>query len=304
VIRTMGGGRQNGEIPCAVAVRGDGWVRVVARPGTTAGVMTPHGERPLASPGTGTWADETVGAPLAVVLARVPAPGFAPDPPRPTAPELPLLRGVVLADAVTWWMGTGGPAHGEDPAPVRLPEAVTVDLPGPGTDPVRAGARGPDGQVALAPGPAVRRGRRAAESPWAAPRPRGPADRRSPEQGTARGTLTFSTGQTVAVGRTVRIGRAPSAHRVPPDRLPLPLRVGADSPVISRNHVEVRWQDGQTVAVDLRSRNGTVVASPGCAPRALEPERPFPLRPGAVVSLSPEVSFVYREAGRRSGEDG
>ncbi|MDQ1292566.1 MAG: hypothetical protein QG608_446 [Actinomycetota bacterium] len=265
----MGGGRPNGEVPCAVAVRGDDWVRVVARPGTTAGVMTPAGERLLAAPGSGTWADETVGAPLAVVLARAPAPGFAPDPPRATTPELPLLRGVVLADAVTWWMGSAGPAHHRPPEHHRPLEL-----------------------------------HRPLEHHRSSDHHRSSEHRRPAGQGTARGTLTFSTGQTVPVCGTVRIGRAPSAHRVPLDRLPLPLRVGADSPVISRNHVEVRWQDGQTVAVDLRSRNGTVVALPGCTPRSLEPERPFPLRSGAVVSLSPEVSFVYREPGLRDGQDG
>jgi len=305
-VRAVGGGRPDGDPPCAVAVLMDGRVRVLVRPGATAGVLTSRGERLLAAPGTGSWADETVPAPLAVILARAPAPGFAPDPPRPAAPELPLLHGVVLADAVTWWVAPGGGAHGNGrPASVRLPEPAPVRLPGclsgrPWTAAARPALPVPAQAV---PGPMSRRARRAAENAGdagraAAGRNRVPAPPAPGPGGQAWGTLTFSTGQTVPLSeRTVRIGRAPSAHRVRLDGLPLPLRVGADNPVISRNHVEVRWQDGQMVAVDLRSRNGTVVELPGCTPRTLEPERPFPLRSGAVVSLSPEVSFVFREPG-------
>jgi hypothetical protein len=110
------------------------------------------------------------------------------------------------------------------------------------------------------------------------------------------GYLHFASGQVVALDRPVVLGRAPSAESL--DRPGRPRRVQIDNvdPDISRNHVEVRFEGDYAFIVDLNSANGTIVTIPGQAPQHLEPEEPFPLVVGSVVTLSEEISFRYQAA--------
>lgn len=107
------------------------------------------------------------------------------------------------------------------------------------------------------------------------------------------GVLRFSTGQVVPLDQPVLVGRAPTVERSPGTELPVPVRIQDRGEDLSRNHVEIRIEGWQAFAVDLNSRNGTVVMVPGRKPQALDPLAPFPLPPGARVALSDQVSFSY-----------
>ncbi|GAA0726378.1 FHA domain-containing protein [Dactylosporangium roseum] len=111
------------------------------------------------------------------------------------------------------------------------------------------------------------------------------------------GVLRLPGGETVPLDRRIILGRAPGA---PDPGLPDPAHhVTVTSPDngISRRHVEIRVEGWDVIAVDLGSRNGTIVQQPGERPVELPARGSQTLRPGAAVVLTDQVSIRYELTG-------
>lgn len=106
------------------------------------------------------------------------------------------------------------------------------------------------------------------------------------------GRVICSTGETLELSGPVVIGRAPRAARFQgtevPRLLPLP------HPHISANHVALRIEDWNLLAVDLGSTNGTFLRRNNEPPFRL-PERPYLLVPGDIVDLGHGVQLRFEE---------
>jgi pSer/pThr/pTyr-binding forkhead associated (FHA) protein len=109
--------------------------------------------------------------------------------------------------------------------------------------------------------------------------------------------LRLSTGDRVSLDRGVLLGRSPRvAEDLSPQERPHQVRLPSPENDISRNHVEVVLDGWQVLVRDLGSTNGTLVTLPGMQPVQLSPHDLHVIEPGTVVTLSPEVFFVF-EAG-------
>jgi len=262
---------------------------VVAASGTATSAA-PAGKPPTVVPAPIPVAPSTPLARVVRLAPAVPPPPAPPPPPaRPARPPTPVSR----ADDSEWsvWAldeagGLGSGADGEDDViePVELPKRVTVD---PRHDPLPLL---PEAQP---------------ESPYEAPSPSvenaplvdsAQAGRILKAVDTAVGYLHFSTGQVVPVDRPVVIGRAPSVDRMQRADSARAVKIDNQDGDISRNHVEVRLEDGRVLVVDLGSSNGTVVTIPGRVAQRLAPQEPFLLLPGSIVALSDDVYFRYQVA--------
>ncbi|HEY5334794.1 MAG TPA: FHA domain-containing protein [Mycobacteriales bacterium] len=122
----------------------------------------------------------------------------------------------------------------------------------------------------------------------APPRPAG-----SPPSAPVRaghGVLRISNGDEVVLDRGAVLGRSPEWHGS--DERHLVTVVGQFGDV-SRSHVSVSL-DGDRVRVeDLGSTNGTLVTQPGAPQHLLQVGVAETLEPGAVVTLSRDVSFSW-----------
>lgn len=124
--------------------------------------------------------------------------------------------------------------------------------------------------------------------PSAPPRPVGPPP--SAPVAADHGVLRISTGEAIVLDRGAVLGRSPEWHG--PDQRHLVTVVGSFGDV-SRSHVGVSL-DGEGVRVeDLGSTNGTLVSQPGAGQHLLQVGVAERLEPGAVVTLSRDVSFTY-----------
>ncbi|WP_026424754.1 FHA domain-containing protein [Actinokineospora inagensis] len=110
------------------------------------------------------------------------------------------------------------------------------------------------------------------------------------------GALRLSSGDLVQLDRGVLLGRAPDVGSDQSVR-PHVVRLRSPDGDISRNHVEIRLLGWQVFAVDLGSRNGTVVAPPADLPFDLVAYQPVEIVPGTVVSLADDTSFVFEVVG-------
>jgi len=86
---------------------------------------------------------------------------------------------------------------------------------------------------------------------------------------------------------TIVIGRAPTP--IPGEACQV-LRVPSPERSISRNHVVLRIVDGDVVALDLGSSNGTRLSGPGRSPVDVSAVRPIPVRHGDVLDLGEGVT--------------
>jgi pSer/pThr/pTyr-binding forkhead associated (FHA) protein len=107
------------------------------------------------------------------------------------------------------------------------------------------------------------------------------------------GVFRFSSGQTVKVVQPLFVGRSPKVTGQVAGEFPELVTVPSPDHDVSRVHLEVRIEGWRLLAIDSGSTNGTVVTLPGRAPQRLRAGDPFPLSPGAHVSLGGEVTFEY-----------
>jgi hypothetical protein len=106
------------------------------------------------------------------------------------------------------------------------------------------------------------------------------------------GVLRFTDGQKVRLERPLLIGRNPKLEGRLRSEMPqlLKLDVGQG---LSRTHAIVRLEGWQVLLEDLNSANGTVVSSPGVAPRRLHAGEPALLEYGAEMDFGGEISATY-----------
>ncbi|MDQ2587287.1 FHA domain-containing protein [Saccharothrix yanglingensis] len=103
------------------------------------------------------------------------------------------------------------------------------------------------------------------------------------------GVLRLSTGGLVTLDRGVVLGRDPQAG----PRGSHAIRLAVQGNDISRNHVEVRLDGWDVHVVDLGSKNGTSVITPGWPAQELAALIPHPLPPGSRVVLGENTFFTY-----------
>ncbi|MET7401867.1 FHA domain-containing protein [Dactylosporangium sp. NPDC005572] len=111
------------------------------------------------------------------------------------------------------------------------------------------------------------------------------------------GQLRLPSGDTVPLDRAVILGRAPGLPDPEEPVLRRHVTVTSANNGISRRHVEIQVDGWDVVAVDLGSRNGTVIQQPGERPVPLPAGGSQTLRPGAAVVLTDEVSVRYEVTG-------
>ncbi|WP_238011032.1 FHA domain-containing protein [Dactylosporangium sp. AC04546] len=111
------------------------------------------------------------------------------------------------------------------------------------------------------------------------------------------GHLRLPSGDTVPLDRAIILGRAPGLPDPDEPILRRHVTVTSANNGISRRHVEIRVDGWEVVAVDLGSRNGTVIQQPGERPVPLPAGGSQTLRPGAAVVLTDEVSVRYEVTG-------
>jgi hypothetical protein len=115
------------------------------------------------------------------------------------------------------------------------------------------------------------------------------------------GRLRLSTGDVIALDRGVIFGRIPTVPDGHPGPRPHVVRLGtADGDIsdVSRNHVEIRLEGWQVVAVDLGSTNGTSLSRPDLAgTRLLPPLVRQPIEPGSILTLAPDIWIAYEVTG-------
>jgi FHA domain len=111
------------------------------------------------------------------------------------------------------------------------------------------------------------------------------------------GELHLSTGDTIVLERGIILGRAPDAPTGRGRDEPNIMRLLSPDNDISRNHLEVRIDGWRVLVADLGSTNGTFVAPKGGPYEKLAPHREMEIEPGAVVSLSEQITLRYEVTG-------
>ena len=106
------------------------------------------------------------------------------------------------------------------------------------------------------------------------------------------GWMRTSDGERVDLTTPVVIGRKPTVSRL--QGLEMPRLVAVPHGHVSSNHVEIRLEGWNVRAVDLHSRNGTLLRRAGEPPVRL-PEQPAMLVAGDVVDLGHGVQFSFHE---------
>ena len=106
------------------------------------------------------------------------------------------------------------------------------------------------------------------------------------------GWMRTSDCERVDLTTPVVIGRKPTVSRL--QGLEMPRLVAVPHGHVSSNHVEIRLEGWNVMAVDLHSRNGTLLRRAGEPPVRL-PEQPAMLVAGDVVDLGHGVQFSFHE---------
>jgi hypothetical protein len=79
----------------------------------------------------------------------------------------------------------------------------------------------------------------------------------------------FTDGTEVPLDTTVYLGRKPSIPRIHVGPTPRLVTLASPTREMSATHLEITMLGGSLVASDMRSTNGTIVQTPGSAPRTL-----------------------------------
>lgn len=106
------------------------------------------------------------------------------------------------------------------------------------------------------------------------------------------GRAVLASGRMIELRGPVIVGREPEAKRITDG--PVPELVALPHNHISRNHVRLVPEGWQVLAVDLHSKNGTLLRRPGQPPARL-PERPVPLRSGDVLDFGHGVLITLED---------
>jgi hypothetical protein len=107
------------------------------------------------------------------------------------------------------------------------------------------------------------------------------------------GRVRLSSGETVDLDRSVILGRRPQASRVGIGEIPHLVAVGGKE--VSRSHLELRVEDWNVLAVELGSRNGTLLLRPGQPPVRLMENDPMPVRSGDRFDLGEGIVVTAEE---------
>lgn len=108
----------------------------------------------------------------------------------------------------------------------------------------------------------------------------------------APAALLVSTGERVVLDRNVMVGVNPRAIRAT-GVLPHLVTVPSPNKHISRNHVELRVEGSDVIAVDLNATNGTFVLRPGADPERLHPNEPTLMVTGDRLDLGDGVILSF-----------
>lgn len=108
----------------------------------------------------------------------------------------------------------------------------------------------------------------------------------------ALGWMRTAEGERIDLTAPVIIGRKPTVTRL--QGLEMPRLVAVPHGHVSSNHLEIRMEGWNVMAVDLHSRNGTLLRRQGEPPVRL-PERPAMLVAGDVLDLGHGVQFSFHE---------
>lgn len=106
------------------------------------------------------------------------------------------------------------------------------------------------------------------------------------------GWVRSPEGERIELTSPVIIGRNPRADRV--QGTDLPRLIALPNGHISSNHLAIKLEGWNVLAVDLQSRNGTYLRRPGQPPMRL-PEQPTMLVSGDVLDLGHGVQFSFEE---------
>ncbi len=108
----------------------------------------------------------------------------------------------------------------------------------------------------------------------------------------AMGWVRTPGGERVELVTPLVIGRNPRAERI--QGTDLPRLISVPNGHVSSNHLEIRLEGWNVLAVDLHSRNGTFLRRPGQPPMRL-PEQPTMIISGDVLDLGHGVQFSFEE---------
>jgi len=109
------------------------------------------------------------------------------------------------------------------------------------------------------------------------------------------GVVRFSHGEVLELGSPIVVGRRPTHEGS--GASPAARMVSVPSPLkdISRNHLEVRVENGHVLATDLGSVNGSILRRSGMPDQNLEPLVPVVLINDDVVDLGDGVTLCFEQ---------
>lgn len=112
--------------------------------------------------------------------------------------------------------------------------------------------------------------------------------------------LLMPGGEFLPLERGAILGRRPHSRGLDGGLPPRLVAVGNDSTRVSRNHVAVRWSDGQLVAEDLDSTNGTSIARAGRVTQRLLPWHPTHVSIGDSLVLGDRLTVTIGATAHQS----
>ena len=104
--------------------------------------------------------------------------------------------------------------------------------------------------------------------------------------------MMLASGASVPLDRGVILGRRPHSSGEDGTLPPRLVAIGNESSVVSRNHLALRWRDGQLLAEDLGSTNGSSIARSGTVMQRLLPAHPVPVGIGDALVLGDGITVT------------
>jgi hypothetical protein len=98
------------------------------------------------------------------------------------------------------------------------------------------------------------------------------------------------------------IGRRPSTPRIQSGSVPRLVSVPSPQHEVSSTHLELRQLGTSIVVTDMRSTNGSLVITPGSAPRKLRQGESVVVSPGTLVDIG-DGNIIEILPVRRLGQD-
>ncbi len=107
------------------------------------------------------------------------------------------------------------------------------------------------------------------------------------------GRLARADGDDITLDQPVLIGRKPPESAIIDGVEAHVVTIADADTALSRSHAQIRLDGWDVEVVDLGSTNHTYVTIPGDDPVELQPNEPFTVPVGAVVSLGAAVRLTY-----------